>query len=462
MECLADRESMLAEKCRDVGASWICCAFSVWLWIFHAGASIGWGSRKEEYVDARGNPKAIFPKMRQIIQNLPTWMLPFGFSMREHAPYMRIINPVNQATITGEAGDSIGRGGRTTLFFKDESAHYERPELIEAALGDNTDVQIDISSVNGSANVFYRRRMAGELWTPGKQMDKGRTRVFVFDWRDHPGKTQEWYDLRRKKAESEGLLHVFAQEVDRDYSGSVDKIIIKSEWIRAACDAHIVLKDYGDWFSGEKTAAQDVADGGGDKNALAVRHGSVLMFADHWGGEAQEAAKIAIPVCIEQSVHELYYDCIGVGAGFKAQTNTMQENGAIPRNMRVFPWDASSSPVDPEGNIIPSDYESPKNEDHFLNMKAQAWWRLRTRFYKTFRAVKYGEQFPVDELISLPSNLPNLHQFEMELTQATYEYNQAGKMLVDKKPNGALSPNMADSIVMAYCRPSHRDSLFNL
>ena len=66
------------------------------------------------------------------------------------------------------------------------SAHYEHPELIEAALSENTEVQVDISSVNGSGNVFYRRRMAGEIWTPGKKIESGVTRVFIFDWRDLP------------------------------------------------------------------------------------------------------------------------------------------------------------------------------------------------------------------------------------------------------------------------------------
>ena len=28
---------------------------------------------------------------------------------------------------------SIGRGGRKLIYFKDESAHYEHPEMIEAA-----------------------------------------------------------------------------------------------------------------------------------------------------------------------------------------------------------------------------------------------------------------------------------------------------------------------------------------
>ena len=461
-ELYTTRESGLVEKCRDVGATWLACLFSVWLWRYHPGATIGWGSRKEEYVDDSMNPKAIFPKIRQIIENLPSWQIPLGFSFRSHATYMKIINPENGASITGEAGDGIGRGGRTSIYFKDESAHYERPEKIEASLGDNTDVQVDISSVNGSANVFYRRRMAGEVWSSGCKIEHKKTRVFIFDWRDHPGKTQEWYDARRKKAEGEGLLHVFAQEVDRDYQGSTDKIIIRGEWIRAAIDAHLKLQRAGNWHTGVKAAGQDVADGGGDKNALAIRHGSVLKLIEGWGGEAQEAAKYAVPLCLDQCVTEIYYDCIGVGAGFKAQANTMRESGALPSRIKVMPWDASASPLEPERPIIPNDRDSPKNADHFLNMKAQAWWRLRTRFYKTYRAVLHGEEYPADELISLESGLPHLHQLEMELTQAEYAYNQAGKMLVDKRPNGALSPNLADAVVMCYCRPHATSSLFDV
>src|ERR1700727_2911916 len=128
------------------------------------------------------------------------------------------------------------------VYFNDDSAHYERPELIEAALGDNTNVQIDISSVHGTANVFYRRRMAGEIWQPDKTSTKGKTRIFIFDWRDHPGKSQEWYDGRRIKYADEGLLHLFAQEVDRDYASSVEGIIIPSKWVKAAIDAHKKLK----------------------------------------------------------------------------------------------------------------------------------------------------------------------------------------------------------------------------
>lgn len=450
--CLKDREAGLVEKARDMGASWICVCFAAWLWIFHPGTAIGFGSWKADYVDKNGDPKAIFPKIRQQLDYLPRWMLPKGYDEKTHATYMKIVNPENGATITGESGDNIGRGGRTTMYFKDESAHYERPEKIEAAIGDNTDVQIDISSVNGTGNVFYNRRMAGEVWEPGREMPKGKTRVFVFDWRDHPGKTQEWYDNRRKRAEAEGLLHLLAQEVDRDYSSTQPRVIIPSEWVRAALDAHIKL---GIPYEGAKVAAQDVADGGADKNALAVRHGVILTHISAAGGEAGEAAKASMPLCVAEGVTELWYDCIGVGAGFKAGVNTLKGLGKVPPSMQVWPWDASADPTDPQRRLIPGDSASPKNCDFFANLKAQGWWSLRTRFYKTWRAVTFGEKYPLDELISLPSNLPGIQELVRELSQPIHTYNGAGKVLVDKTPEGTRSPNMADAVMMCF-HPGHR------
>lgn len=440
--CLKDNESGLTEKARDIGASWLCCALSAWLFIFHENTTVGWGSRKEEYVDKLGDPKAIFPKIRQILENLPGFLVPVYSSS-----HMKIVNNDNGSAITGEAGDNIGRGGRTTIYFKDESAWYERPELVEAALGDNTDVQIDISSVNGTNNVFYRRRMAGELWDPDKKIEKGKVRVFVFDWRDHPAKTQEWYDQRRKKAELEGLLHVFKQEVDRDYIGSQDNVVIPAEWVRAAIDAHKKLDIKA---SGKVIAGQDIADDGGDKNALVVRHGILAKYAHNWGGEAGDAATIAIPKCNENAVTELYYDCIGVGSAFKTQINNMKEHPSWDKRLKVVPWDASAVVQEPYEPSIAGDYDAPINKDVYQNLKAQAWYNVRQKFYKTYRAVVHGEDCSEDDLISLDSGMEGLNQLVLELSQAKQKISNTGKILVDKKPSGATSPNLADAFIMCY------------
>ena len=83
-------------------------------------------------------------------------------------------------------------------------------------------------------------------------------------------------------------------------------------------------------------------------------------------------------------------------------------------------------------------------------MKAQAWWNLRCRFEKTYKAVTQGIKFDSAELISLPSALPHLHEIELELSQATQTENGKGKMMVNKKPDGGCSPNLADAIVMCF------------
>lgn len=458
LACLNDQENGLVEKSRDMGATWVCGAFSVWLWLYTEGASVGWGSRKEQLVDRIGDMDSIFEKMRALIRNLPEEMLPIGFSPTEHMSHMKIINPENEASITGEAGDNIGRGGRKSIYFKDESAHYERPEKIEAALADNTRCQVDISSVNGLGNVFHRRREAGEEWYPDakKPIAPGVTRVFVMDWREHPAKDEKWYDTRRKKAINDGLLHVFAQEVDRDYSAAVDGIIIPSIWVKAAIDAHLDL-DIED--TGAYCAGLDVADEGGDTNALAVRRGVILKSCEEWGErDVGVTTRRAIGGCKGLGTIDLQYDCIGVGAGVKSEANRLKDEKLMPKNVRLFPWHAGSSVLKPEGRVIEGDRDSPLNEDFYGNLKAQAWWQLRRRFEKTYRALQKLDGDPDQqdftwephELISLPSDLPNLRKIEKELSQPTASQGARMKLIVNKTPEGTRSPNLADAIVMAF------------
>lgn len=450
-QCIADEESGLAEKARDVGLTWTCCALSVHLWLFWHGSSVGWGSRKEQLVDKIGDPDSIFEKMRMLVRGIPREFWPRGFRPDDHMTYMKFINPESGATITGEAGDNIGRGGRKLIYFKDESAHYERPEKIEAALADNTRVQMDVSSVNGTGNVFYRRREAGIDWSPGVEMPKGRTRVFVVDWRDHPAKTDDWYETRRQKMESEGLLHVFAQEVDRNYSAAVDGIIIPAEWVKAAIDAHKAV-----WFDGGGMwcGALDVADEGGDLSALALRKGVVLKSIAEWGDrDTGKTTRLAVDACAGLGAIELQYDSVGVGAGVKAEANRLAEEGKLPKGVRLVPWNAGAAVLFPDKHVIEGDKDSPLNQDFYKNLKAQGWWQLRRRFEKTYRAVKEGIKFPHDELISLDSAcipVGLLRKLEKELSQPTASRNSEMKLIVDKAPEGTRSPNLGDAVMMAF------------
>jgi hypothetical protein len=462
-EARNDGENVLCEKSRDMGATWLACGYSVWAWRFIPNDAIGWGSRKQDLVDTIGDPDSLFEKMRLLINRLPAIWHPAGFTPKKHATFMKLTNPDNGSIIAGEAGDNIGRGGRKSMYFKDEAAHYERPEKIEAALGDNTNVQIDISSVNGLGNVFQRRREQGVIWQRGQKIAKGFTRVLIMDWRDHPNKTQAWYDARKAKYEREGMAHVFAQEVDRNYSAAVSNTVIPEEWIRAAVNAHIKVLYINDAWKKSPSiyiGGLDVADGGIDRNALCVRRWIVWQHAEEWGARDQGVtARRAIERLMPfKGRVRCMYDSIGVGSGVKTEYNRLTQDadpttGVPILNRADIPfvsWNAGSGVIEPFNHIIPNDRQSPLNKDFYANIKAQAWWSLRSRFYKTWKAVTEGAVYPVDELISLDGLMPLLEQLIKELAQPTSDKNTQLKTLIEKTPEGTRSPNLADGGVMMY------------
>lgn len=456
--CSHDQTGGLVEKCRDFGLTWLACGYSVWRWLFIKNDAIGWGSRKETLVDKSGDPDSIFEKIRLMLRRLPRIWLPAGFSWGRNSTYMKLLNPENGAIIAGEAGDNIGRGGRRSCYFVDESAHIERAEKVEAALGDNTNVRIDISSVNGVGNVFHRRRENGVIWSPDvKDYPFGFVRVFIADWRDHPLKTQEWYDTRKARYEREGMAHIFAQEVDRNYAAAVSNTVIPYQWVESAVDAHIKLPWFGEavkdhekeWYAG-----LDVADEGNDRNALTLRQWVIWRDVQEWGErDPGISARKAVLACREHKGYiSCQYDCIGVGSGVKTEYNrlTTDEGVVNAHEIPFIPWNAGAGVLNPYDRIIPDDNESLQNKDFFDNLKAQAWWSIRTRFYKTFKAVTEDVKYNPDELISIDSRITLLEQLKKELIQPTVGHSSRLKLLIEKKPDGMRSPNLADSGVMAF------------
>lgn len=452
-EALEDKEKGLWEKSRDYGATWVACGLSVWAWLYRPGSSVGWGSRKETLVDKLGDPDSIFEKIRQIIRALPPELRPVEYREKDHLTFMKCINPENGSTITGEAGDNIGRGGRKSIYFLDEAAHVDRPELIEASLSANTNVRIDISSVNGVGNVFYRNRKAGLEWEPGKKIPRGKLRVMVLDWRDHPAKNDEWYEREKKSFAEKGLQYIFAQEVDRDYAAAVQGVLIKADWVRAAFDA---FRDV-EWRKanglltphGKRVAGQDAADGGEDASALAIMHGVFITYLQLDHRSAELAAPGMLLNANVQQCDEYWYESIGVGTGVKVAAHNMKST----LRFTAKPWVPNAKVVDPLGDIIagtkPGDKDRKCNRDYFRDYKAQSSWALRMRFKRIYEWYREGKPQDPDEIILIDPEMENAQRLEAELSQPTYSSNGAGKIVIDKAPNGTKSPNLFDAVVIA-------------
>lgn len=439
-------------KSRDTGASWVAIALSCTLCLFHDGMAIGFGSRKEEYVDRLDSPKSLFYKARIFLANLPVEFRG-GWQRDKNGAFMRLTFPETGSVMTGEAGDNIGRGDRAGIYFVDESAHLERPQLAEEALSATTNCRIDMSSVKGTANPFAVKAMQ---WAPED--------VFVFHWRDDPRKDDAWYEnLKLTKDPT-----VIAQEYDINYSASVSGVVIPSDWVQAAIDAHVKL---GIKPSGKRLGGLDVADEGHDLNAFAGRHGILLDFCEAWSGKGSDifaTAERAFDECEAGKYEAFRYDADGLGAGIKGDARIITEQRTKAAKMKageaqryappkVSPFRGSGAVIDPDARIPrvekggEYDRDERTNADYFANFKAQAWWSLRLRFLRTYRAVVQGH--PVsdpDALISLSSRIPDLAKLTMELSQPTYSENGAGKILIDKAPEGARSPNYADAVNIAF------------
>lgn len=425
IQWLYDRYSQsecgLVDKSRDSGATVLAVAFSIWLCIFFPGSKIGIGSRKEQLVDKEGDADSIFEKARQMVRSIPREFVPAA-----KYKHMQIAFTATDSAITGEAGDNIGRGGRNSMYIKDESAFYERPDNIEAALSQNTNVRIDISTPNGSDNPFAHKRFAAG------------TNIFTLHWRDDPRKDAEWYAQQCKDLPP----IIVAREIDINYHTSMENVICPAEWVQAA--VNFPLDD-----SGAKVMGLDVADEGGDANAAAYMSGPVLKKIKSWyKGNTSQTARIAYALCKATGIERLNYDSGGPGAGVKGELYAIREQCVADNTEFVL---KSISGVAAGGKVRPG-YMFPgkKNTDMFENLKAQEWWSLRQAFEKVYRVVHHGEWFPAHELVSIPND----HELIAELSQVQYGFTRAGKIIVQsKKKSSYASQNKADAFILARVTP---------
>lgn len=262
----------------------------------------------------------------------------------------------------------------------------------------------------------------------------------LVNWQDNPYFPKELMEdmVQMKARDYELYLHVYEGQPVADS----DLAIIKPIWIEHAEDAHLKL---GFEASGKKRIGFDVADEGEDANAVCFAYGSVVFDMQEWkGGDVFFSADKAHHFAIAKKADEVIYDSIGVGAGVKARY------ARTDSRIRFIGFNAGGEVQDKACEYI----AGKKNGDMFANIKAQAWWLLRDRFYKTYRAVKFGDVYPADELISLSSNIPDLDYLKAELSRPRVDYDHNGRVKVESKKEmkkrGIPSPNKADALVMCF------------
>lgn len=255
----------------------------------------------------------------------------------------------------------------------------------------------------------------------------------------------------RREAESDleinpdGFGHTWLGE----YENLSSKMVIPTAWVQSAIG---LAEDLGIEVTGKDYAALDVAgaEDGGDENAFAHRKGIELQGVTPWNGlDTSATTNNAVKMARERGITEVYYDSVSVGEGVTGEWASMGRRNEQPQGMALHPWSGGASVLDPDDRIEPDNKQSPLNKDQYQNMKAQAWFSLRKRFENAHKA-RNGKPYDAEMLVSLRRNMPNLIQIEEELTQPQHKPSGTGKTMVDKQPDDARSPNLADAIVMAF------------
>jgi hypothetical protein len=206
IEAIESGHDLVVEKPRDMGASFTILGLVLWGWRFR-----GWdfriGSRKEDYVDMPNVMDALFPKIRYMLYKLPQWMAPPDYRAIRHDSHMKLINPEGGILVGEATNPNFGRGGRSNATIFDEFAAWQCDSLAWEGAADTTPCRIAISTLGVDVNCAFnsmRRKLIAE----------DSPNLVRLNWRQHPNKTDEWYQQEKERRGERDL----AREVDCEES----------------------------------------------------------------------------------------------------------------------------------------------------------------------------------------------------------------------------------------------------
>ena len=237
------------------------------------------------------------------------------------------------------------------------------------------------------------------------------------------------------------------------YFDTIDNAIIMPEWFDACIDAHIKLEKLGRWDVGQERVSFDPADAGDDPEALAYQKGNVVyeaMSAD--AKDIEEACNWACSYANDKRVDSFTWDCDGMGIGLKSQISHAFKGKKVETDQ--FKGSEGAFMPDEIYERVDEDTRSKTktNKDTFANQRAQFYWNLRDKMFKTWLAVEKGRYYPVDEMISFSKDIKHLALLRAELCSIPRKYISSGRIQLLTKAEmlkkDISSPNIGDCVMM--------------
>ncbi len=273
--------------------------------------------------------------------------------------------------------------------------------------------------------------------------------VVEVNWRDNP-----WFPPELEQERLDDLANLSRAEYDHiwegAYSDTIENAIIEPAWFDACIDAHLKL---GFEPLGQERVAYDPADSG-DAKAVAYAHGSVVLdVRSSNAGRIDTATDWATTFANDVKPDTFTWDADGMGMGLKRQISIAFEG----KKIQIEAFQGSGGVDDPDEiyeEVGKKEVKHPKkNKEMFTNKRAQYYWMLRDRMFRTYLAIEKGQKvFLPDELISFSSSIKEMANLRAELCRIPRKYVPSGRIQLMSKPDMKKleidSPNMADAVMM--------------
>lgn len=423
--CLNEKKWGEVTKCRYTGASYVTCMYLLHKLMFAKDFSGSLSSNKADSVDKIGDPDCLFEKIIMMYRWLPEWLKTFDIEAGRKLKLLT--NPANNTQIKGYSGKDIGRGGRSTLAVVDESAHLEQGFKALAALSENTDCALMITTPTGTSSMHYSLHVSSEV------------KSFMYKWDADPRRNFEWYEAQIRKLGQE----IAEQELNCNYFSAVEGALIKPAWIRACVTNEIPITDEPSKYNpGTIYAGLDVAKTR-DRSVLCIRRGNkVLHIQQLPKNEVTQTCLLVHEILIEWGVDIFVYDSLGLGSDVKGILDL--QFPTHPYEIRLYSSSHSAG----------EDYLEAYDElakDRFYNLRAYTMYQMRTRIKNTHDFVNKIREVDMEKTIVFPQDTSEDCLNDFCKPTALFK----GKKLLieskeDLKKRGVSSTDYFDAVVMAF------------
>lgn len=175
--CLENDHSLVIEKSREMGASWLCILLFVWLLLFHPHMTMLCVSKNEEAVDDDSSD-SLFWKVRWVLEHMPVWLKPKAF--RDKNRFFG--NDDLRSQFTGSPNTaSFSVGGRCDIILMDEFSKFRFGKEIRERTANTTNCRIFNSTHDGMDTEFFNLCQQPEI------------KKLHMHWTQHPDKVAGLY-----------------------------------------------------------------------------------------------------------------------------------------------------------------------------------------------------------------------------------------------------------------------------